>query len=564
MSYTYLTISNITKTYGYHDILNGVSLLLTDTSRIGLVGANGVGKSTLLKIVTGEVEPDSGEVTLAVGRRLGYLAQTMRAADGHSLADLITESQAHLYAMETRLRELETCMTALVRDELDAVLVEYGDLTDAFERFGGYELEARVDAVLDGLGVAHLSRDREFSTFSGGEKSRIGLALLLLQAPDVLLLDEPTNHLDWRSLTWLETYLSSYRGALLIVSHDRQFLNSAINAIVEIDEHTRTTRRYTGNYDAYYAAKVLERQKWEADYTAQEEEIRRLRLEMKEVARRNDNYRAHTDNDKFVRNFKIAQHDDTISKRVRVAQEKLNRIMENPILEPPDELYFRADFDTEGLHGRYPLTVEELTKSYGSRSILEHVTFTLHATSRIALVGENGAGKSTLLRVLMGDEVADSGHIYFSPAVRVGYLDQENRTLDPAKSVFEAYADGLHGTEQQLKSILLRSGLFQIDDLDKRAGELSIGQQRKLQIARLMVGKANFLILDEPTNHVSFDVLEGLEAALKSFPGPILAATHDRHFLEIFGGEIWEVKNGAIIPYLGGYQEYLAAQTIYA
>jgi macrolide transport system ATP-binding/permease protein len=552
---TFLSISNITKSYGYHHVLSGVSLLLTQGSRIGLVGANGVGKSTLLKIITGEVEPDSGSVTLFSGYRLGYLAQTLRAADGHTLEDLITESQQHILKLEARLRELEAQMT--ISDALDAVLTEYGEVTEAYERYGGYELESRVDAVLEGLGVAHLPRDREFSTFSGGEKSRVALALLLLQSPDVLLLDEPTNHLDWLSLAWLENYLSGYRGALLIVSHDREFLNRTVNAIVEIDEHKRTSKRYTGDYDAYYAAKLHERQQWEADYAAQQDEIRRLRIEVKEVAHRNDNYRTHTDGDKFVLGIKRDTHANTVSKRVRQAQEKLNRIMENPIPEPPDQLRFRADFDVEALHGKYPLTVDGLRKQYGTRVILRDVSFTVNAHSRIALVGENGAGKSTLLRLLMGVENADNGDIFFSSAAKIGYLDQEQRTLNPTLNVFEAYAEGMAGTEQQLKSMLLRSGLFRIDDLDKRVGELSVGQQRKLQIARLMVSRANFLILDEPTNHVSFDVLESFEAALKGFPGPIVVATHDRRFLQSFGGEVWEVRDGDIIPYLGGYAEYL-------
>jgi macrolide transport system ATP-binding/permease protein len=555
MSNTYLSISNITKAYGYHTVLNGVSLLLTAESRVGLVGANGVGKSTLLKIVTGEVEPDSGSVTLFPGYRLGYLAQTIRAADGHTLEDLIAQAQSHILSLETRMRELEAMMTT--EDDLDTILTEYGDVTEAFERYGGYELDSRVDTVLAGLGVAHLPREREFSTLSGGEKSRTALALLLLQAPDVLLLDEPTNHLDWASLEWLEGYLSRYGGALLIVSHDREFLNRTVNAIIEIDEHQRTAKKYTGNYDAYHTAKVRERLKWEADYAAEQDEIKRLRLEVKEVARRNDNYRAHTDNDKFVLGIKRATHDNTVSKRIRQAQEKLNRILESPTPRPPEALQFKADFDVEALSGKYPLTVSRLSKYYGSRTIFDDVSFTVNAHSRIALVGENGAGKSTLLRILMGVESADRGDIFFSSAVRVGYLDQEQRTLDPTMNVFEAYATDMEGAEQQLKSILLGSGLFRLDDLDKRVGELSVGQQRKLQIARLMVGKANFLILDEPTNHVSFDVLESFERALKDFPGPVLVATHDRRFLSSFGGEVWEVLNGEIIPYLGGYGEYL-------
>ncbi|GAB4514102.1 MAG: ABC-F family ATP-binding cassette domain-containing protein [Anaerolineae bacterium] len=550
-----LAIHNIHKSYGPHTILNNISFQLHHGERVGLVGANGVGKSTLLKIITGEIEADAGTVSLPVHLAAGYLAQHIPEDEARTVHSLIEDSLAELRQMEVRMRELEADMGAA--DDLEAVMAEYGDLMEQFEQAGGYDIDYRVDVVLTGLRVAHIPRDRRFSTLSGGEKARVGLALLLLRAPDVLLLDEPTNHLDYTTLTWLEEYLQSYRGAMLIVSHDRHFLNRTVNAILEIDEYTRGIRRYTGDYDAYFAAKQLERRQWESDYARQQEEIIALRLEVKETARRNDNYRPHTDGDKLLRNAKKAKHEATISKRVRSAEEKLRRIEADPIPEPPDELRFKSDFDPVEFQGRNPLTAWHISKHYGARCVLEDVSLTIEPDSRIVLVGPNGAGKSTLLRLLLGLEQPDSGDIARSPLVNIGYLDQEQHTLPPETNVFEAYAQGLPGNAQQLKAILLSMGLLRYDDLEKRVGELSRGQQRKLQIARLIAGRANLLVLDEPTNDVSFDVLEGLESALKDFPGAVLAATHDRRFMQQFGGVIWELRDGRLLEHLDGYAAYM-------
>ncbi len=540
----YLTLQHLSKTYGFQPILNDVSLVVNAGERIGLVGANGVGKSTLLKIVTGEVEADSGSVTLASGHKLGYLAQIIEGYDDQTLDALIAASVAELHALEARMRQLEQAMTTTSGDTLDAVMIEYGDASEQFERYGGYDLDYRVDIVLGGLGVAHIARDRVFGTLSGGEKARVGLALLLLQSPDVLLLDEPTNHLDFATMRWLENYLRGYRGAILAVSHDREFLNHVATAIVEIDEHSRAAKRYSGDYDNYHRAKAQEREKWERDYANQQEELKALRLALKQTARQNSNYRAHTDNDKFVRNFKKANHDETVSQRVNAVEEKLRRIEDNPIPQPPDVLRFQAEFDPAALKGRMPITVSGLNKRYGDRTILDELTFVVGPHSRIVLVGPNGAGKSTLMRLLTGYERPDSGEVHISPGARVGYLDQEGRTLDASMTVFEAYRHGLDSMDQQLKATLLTSGLFRYDDLDQRVGVLSAGQQRKLQIARLIAGRANLLVLDEPTNYVSLDVLEELETALKAFPGPVIAASHDRRFIQQFGGEVWTLEDG--------------------
>ena len=556
----YLTVEHITKSYGFHQILNGVSLVLNAGQRLALVGANGVGKSTLLKIITGEEEADSGTVTIPAGLEPGYLPQTPPAYEGQTLADLIVHVMHKLVALEGRMRDLESRMTTSEGAALDAIMNEYGAVTEQFERYGGYEMEYQVDTVLNGLGVGHIPRHRLFATLSGGEKARVGLALLLLQVPDVLLLDEPTNHLDFASLTWLEDYLRAYRGAVLLVSHDRQFLNRTVNLIVEIDEHTRTTRQYSGDYDTYLQAKAQERKKWEIDFERQQEEIRALYHEIKVEARANT-FKPIKDNDKFIKFALKSQHDKTISKRVRAAEEKLRRIETDPIPRPPKPMRFNADFNPQALRGRTPLYVSGLRKAFGERIILDDVTFTLDMHSRVALVGPNGAGKSTLLRILVGEEAADSGEVRINPAVKIGYLSQEDAGLDPNQTVFEAYHRGLNQTEQQSKATLLHLGLFRYDELEKRAGDISSGQRRKLQIARLIAQGTNLLVLDEPTNYVSFDVLEEMEAALREFPGPVIAASHDRRFLQQFGGDIWEMRAGKIIVHSGGYEGYMEAQT---
>lgn len=555
----YLIAKNISKTYGLHTILNDVSLILNAGERIGLVGANGVGKSTLLKIITGEIVPDMGTVALTNGARLGYLAQVLIGMDDLTIDDLIVKALSYLHNLETQMRDLETQMGQTEGDALNAVLAEYGEVSEQFERAGGYEIDAHTDMVLQGLGVGHLPRNRVLGTLSGGEKTRVGLALLLLGAPDVLLLDEPTNHLDFVSLEWLENYLSAYRGAALIVSHDRAFLNRTVNAIVELDEHTRAAKRYTGNYNSYHAAKIGERRKWEFEYERQQEEIKELTLAVKETARNNNNYRSHTDMDKFVRNGKRATHDHTVSKRIGAAEEKLARIMENPVPQPPAPLHFDPRFDPNALRGHFPLVASNLDKAFGAHCILESISFTLEAHGRIVLAGPNGAGKSTLLKILAGVEKPDHGEVYINPAVRIGYLDQEGMDFEPTLTLFEAYKQNMEGPEQGMKTALIKSGLFRYEDFERPVSGLSSGQRRKLQIARLIGGRANLLLLDEPTNFVSFDVLEALEIALRDFPGPVIAASHDRRFMQNFDGEIWALESGHLVQYLEGYQGYTEA-----
>ena len=542
-----LRVDDITKAYGDNQVLNGVSFSLDAGRILGLVGANGVGKSTLLRIIVGDEEADGGSVHLGSGVEIGYLAQALQDAAHGTVAQAIDHALGELRAVETRMRALERAMAD--DDGLDDVLAEYGRLSELFERRGGYDLEHRRARVFAGLNIDAIAPARPLATLSGGEKSRVGLAALLLGAPDLLILDEPTNHLDFAALEWLEGYLQDYRGGVLVVSHDRRFLNRTVHALVEIDEQTRTGQQYGGNYDFYAEVKAQARRRWEEEYVVQQEEIRTLQRFIHGKARQVAHNRAPRDNEKFAYTHKGERVQDAVSRNLRSAEEKLHRIEADPIPRPPRPLRINPDFDPTALANHTPLVVEGLRKAYAGRTVLQDVSFALTAGQRIAIVGPNGAGKSTLLRILAGEETPDAGTVTVAGSAVVGYLDQEQQNLDPAATVLENFRQGRSGEWEEIKAELMGYHLFTYPELEKRADTLSIGQQRKLQIAILIAQRANVLLLDEPTNHISLDVLDEFEQALLEFPGPIVAVSHDRHFLSRFAGEIWQMDEGRLDRY---------------
>ena len=548
-----LTLDRISKTYGDTQVLNQVSLTLDTGQKTGLVGANGVGKSTLLKIVVGEESADGGAVQLH--GEVGYLPQVLATSDALTIEALLDAALGGLRLLEADLHRLERQM-AEAGGQLESLLADYGRARDLFEHRGGYDAGARVEQMLAGLGVAHLERSRRLATLSGGEKARIGLTALLLRQPDLLLLDEPTNHLDFAALEWLEGYLKAFRGGLLVVSHDRDFLNETVTAIVEIDEPSREAKHYGGNYDFYAQVKVQERAKWIDAYWAQQEEIHALRRAIKGKARQVAHNRAPKDGDKFLIGFKAGRLDNAISRNVHAAEEKLRRIEENPIPRPPRPLRISPDFDPLAMVSRSPLTVDGVGKAYAGRPVLDDVSFTLSPDARAVLIGPNGAGKSTLLRIMAGLEPPDCGSVTLSPSVVLGYLDQEQDTLAAHGTVYTAFRGERLGGWEELKAELLGYGLFTYDELLRPVAALSVGQKRKLQIAQLIAAKANLLLLDEPTNHVSLDVLEEFEQALMDFPGPVIAVAHDRRFIRRFATEIWELADGRLRRYLGGWERY--------
>ncbi len=541
-----LAVRHLSKSYGAITVLEDISFVVNSNDRAGIVGSNGVGKTTLLTILIGRESIDSGSFSFDPLTEVGYLPQTTPEFSGHTMQDLILESVGNLRQLEERMRILEAAMSIAKDDQVGVLMDEYEQAATKFQDRGGYELDYRIDTILDGLRISYLPRDREVQTLSGGEKARVGLATLLLRSPDLLLLDEPTNHLDFASLDWLESYLAHYKGAILLVSHDRQFLNRAVNQIFEIDEHSHHLKKYEGNYDAYMFAKAAERAKWEEDYERQQEEIKALRKRMRETARNVTHNRPPTDNDKSAYNFFGGRVQNTISRGVRAAEEQLRRIEADPIPKPPKLMQVSSYFNIEPLQAEVVIRASNLTKCWDEICILDEVNFTIASNTRILLFGPNGAGKTTLLKILMGFEKPDRGEISILKSARIGYLPQDPQ-MDLDKTVIETYRYGQLGYEGEFVGRLIGYGLFRLEDMQKKVGQLSIGQRRKLEIARLMAEGPNVLLLDEPTNYISLDVLQAFEAAIVTFPGPVIAVSHDRWFIQRFGGKVWELVNGKII-----------------
>ena len=544
-----LTVRGISKSYGAIQVLQSISFVVNAGERVGLVGPNGAGKSTLLHILTAQEEADTGTFALAPSVEPGYLPQSTPDFYGRTIQDLILEAVGQLRQLEEEMRRLEHAMSASNKDELPELLETYSHVSTRFQDAGGYELDHRIDAIMEGLRLAYLPREREVTTLSGGERARLGLATLLLRSPDLLLLDEPTNHLDFASLAWLEGYLAEYRGGMLIVSHDRQFLNRAVNRIFELDEHSHQLKEYTGNYDAYVATRAAERLKWEEDYEQQQEEIQALRKQIKNAfTQARSNWRAHPSGEtRYSKDYYKQSTQRTQSRLIKTAEVELARIEADPIPKPPEILRVNSHFQGETIQSREVLRLQGLNKRWGEREVLRDVELNVAPDARIVLVGPNGAGKSTLFKLIMGLEQPDSGAIGIAPGARVGYLPQDPEDLDPRKTVLETYRYGQIGYEGEFVGRLIGYGLFRLEDMQKLVGQLSLGQRRKLEIARLMAQEPNILLLDEPTNYISLDVLEAFETAILNFPGPVLVISHDRWFIQRFGGTCWELDAGKLV-----------------
>jgi len=543
-----LTARHITKSYGAMQVLQSVSFTLASGDRVGLVGPNGVGKSTLLRLLVGEEEADSGSFVLSAGSDSGYLPQSPPDFYGQSIQDVIMQALGHLRRLEDEMCCLERAMGTADEASLPALLEAYGLVSSRFQDAGGYDMDYHIESVMRGLRLAYLPRERDVETLSGGERARLGLAMLLLRSPDLLVLDEPTNHLDFASLEWLESYLAAYRGGLLIVSHDRQLLNRTANRILEIDEHSHQLAHYPGNYDAYLAAKALQRRRWAEEYERQQEEMRDLRKRIKEAAgHARRNYHTPRDNDRFARHYYEQSVQRTQSQTIRAAEVELQRLEAHPVPKPPELLHVNSQFQSEGIQAREVVRLRGLSKSWDGRQVLQNVELTVEPTARLVLVVPNGAGKSTLFRLIMGLEQPDQGEIRLAPGVRIGYLPQTPEHMDPRKTVLETYRYGQVGYEGEFVGRLIGYGLFRLQDMHKYVGQLSPGQKRKLEIARLMAQRPQLLLLDEPTNYISLDVLEAFEAAILAFPGPVLAISHDRWFIQRFGAVRWEIIQGKLV-----------------
>ncbi|MBM7171028.1 ABC-F family ATP-binding cassette domain-containing protein [Streptomyces sp. G44] len=532
---TQISLHGVTKARGDRLLFDGVSLAIKPGERIGVVGENGAGKSTLLHLMSGDEQPDEGEVVTVAEGGAGLLAQTPQLPADHSVGGAIDAALAELRTMERRLRELEAGLGSAAEQGLR----EYGDLLTAFELRGGYEADARVDKAMHGLGLGHIDRDRVLGSLSGGEQARLGLACLIAAAPEVMLLDEPTNHLDEGALDWLESALSAHRGTVVAVSHDRTFLERVATAILEVDADRRTVVRHGGGYQGLLAARAAARVRWEQEYTQWCEETARLQEFMATTAHAVAGGRAMKDNNKMAYDRAGGRVQASVAGRVRNAQERLRRLHGQPVPRPPEPLRFAARPKTGATEGAL-VTLRDVR--VGERLAVEELT--VSAGERLLIHGGNGAGKSTLLRLLAGVLEPDEGTVVRRG--RIGYLAQEIPVRRPAERVLEVFGKGLGLTAEEQRELLLSLGLFRERDLHVPVGALSAGQHRRLALARLLARPADLLLLDEPANHLALGLVEELEAALDAWTGALVVVSHDRSLRRRFRGRIRRMESGRL------------------
>lgn len=542
-----LAVSNVSKSFGDNLIFEDVSFVVNAGERVGLIGPNGCGKTTLLKIIVGELAPDSGSVRLLrTGARAGYLAQALEYAPDDTVGRVLKAAVAGLAEAEAALDEVAARMATARGADLERLMAEYDRALEQFERLGGYSVQARSNAVLDGLALRDLDQDTPVEILSGGQKTRLGLARLLLSHPDLLLLDEPTNHLDIDALEWLEGFLRGFPGAVLIVSHDRALLDRTATRILEIDPLTRRVAEYTGNYSDYVEAKEREREKQWAAYKDQQEFIARLQSTI--AAKKG-----------YARSIELGTIDFApraiakgIARRAVVQQRRLERLLESEerVDKPQRSWQIKLEFAGAPPSGRDVLSLEGLAMGFGDRTLFAGVDLTLRAGERIALVGPNGSGKTTLARIITGEMQPLAGSVRLGAGVKMGYYAQEQETLDPESTPFDLVRQVAAMDETGIRTFL-HQFLFAGAEAFAPVGSLSFGERARLALARLVAQGCNFLLLDEPINHLDIPSRSRFEQALAAFEGTVLAIVHDRYFIERFATGLWSVEDGTIRAYTG-------------
>ena len=528
-----LSCNHISKAFGTDQILSDVSFHVEDQEKAAIVGINGAGKSTLLKIIVGELSPDTGESVLSRGKTLGYLAQHQDLESGRTIYEELKEVKRPIIEMEEQIRSLELQMRDAVGEELEQMLSTYSRLNHTFELENGYAWKSEIVGVLKGLGFNEDEFDKQVSTLSGGQKTRVSLGRLLLSKPDVILLDEPTNHLDMESISWLENYLRGYNGAVIIVAHDRYFLNRVVTKIVELENGRSTT--YLGNYTDYSEKKAMIRSAQMKAYLNQQQEIRHQ--------------------EEVIAKLKSFNREKSI-KRAESREKMLSKI---EILDKPAEISdeMRIKPEPNIVSGSDVLTIRDLSKSFGSQTLFSHADIDVKRGERVAVIGNNGTGKTTLLKLINGMLPSDGGTITLGSKVHIGYYDQEHHVLHMEKTVFEEVQDAYPNLSNTQVRNILAAFLFTGDDVFKRISDLSGGERGRVSLAKLMLSEANFLILDEPTNHLDITSKEILEEALKNYTGTVLYVSHDRYFINQTATRILELTGQTFINYIGNYDYYL-------
>lgn len=546
MSSQVLSVSGLQKYYGAKLILDAVSLNLSRGDRAVLVGENGVGKTTLARLILGCEAGEQGAARVAPDTVMGYLPQEVQIARSISVSQYVSEGMGELNGLRRRLSELEEQLTQ--GGDLSDALEEYGRLQAQFELRGGYTLETRRERIFAGLGLGHIDLARPVMSLSGGEKTRVGLAALLLQAPDLLILDEPTNHLDFAGLAWLEDYLQGYPHALLMITHDRHFINRVATKILDLSAVTRGLTTYYGNYDDYRAQRDAQYQQDVSAYHSQVNRMKALRAQMKKEAHGHRKAKRPDDGDKAIRFAARQQVARTVSKAVRSARQQLETLEANRLENPRHVWHIEYDFDPLPLTSMEPVQLQSLGISFGDRQLITVADGVLRKGERVALVAPNGGGKTTLLRLITGELAPTSGQVRVMPGAKLGYLDQTGESYPEDQNILDVLRTIKHDSADRILTLLHRCGLLRDAHLaDKAVGELSLGQRRKLGIACLIHSRANLLLLDEPTNHLDLQSLEALERALLQFPGAILAATHDRWFIDRIATKVWRLRGGRIV-----------------
>ena len=529
-----LSAQHIAKSFGVNAVLRDVSLTVQQGDRIGLVGVNGCGKSTLMRILVGLDAQDGGEISLVRGLRVGYLAQQNMVTSGETVWNELQKVYEQVFAMEKKLRELEDEMAHAHTDaqRFAQLSADYDRLTQRFEEAGGYSWKSMVSGVLNGLGFKPAQYDQCVDSLSGGEQTRLCLARLLLQKPDLLLLDEPTNHLDMETLQWLENYLAAYKGSVLVISHDRYFLDHVCTGIVEI--LMGSSEQYNGNYTRYIAQR---QERFESRMRAYE-------IQQKEIERQQA----------IIARYRMFNREKSI--RAAESREKALDRMEK-LEKPVDERAIRFSFEARRRTGEDVLQLTEMSKSFGEKHLFHDLTLRVRAGDRVALIGPNGVGKSTLIKIIVGEEQPDTGFIRYGSNVDIGYYDQHQSTLHADKTVLDEIWDRFPQMEQSNVRGALGMFLFTGDDVFKPIHTLSGGEKGRVALTALMLRKDNLLLLDEPTNHLDMDSREVLEDALADFGGTIITVSHDRYFINRIANRIIEMQPDGVTEYIGNYDDYI-------
>ncbi len=527
-----LDVNKLGKDFGYGVLFENVSFSLNEGESVAIVGPNGCGKSTLLKLIAGLERTNKGSINLKKDCVIGYLDQVIADLNDHRLVkDVIRDVFKDLNELEEKIKKY----SELIDDEKS--LNKYCNLVEEFTRKGGYDIDVKINTVCSGLKISKELLEQEYSVLSGGEKTLVQLAKVLLKKPDLLLLDEPTNHLDIERIEWLEKYIKSFKGACIIVSHDRYFLNKMANMVLDLSNEE--AKLYYANYDGYLKEKERDFEKQMASYKEQQLLIKRLKEQIKYYSERG-----------------MATNSSTLCDRAHVLQTRLNKILENAVKRPQEKKDIIVDFSLQDKSSKVVFKVEDLTIKVENKIILDKINLTISSKEKVAFIGSNGSGKSTLVKALIGEQTLQvEGNIVRGPSVKIGYLPQVINFETDKKKVLDYFKESTYLDEQRARGILA-SFQFYKDDVNKMVKNLSGGERIRLKLAILLQNKVNCLVFDEPTNHIDINTKEVLEKALEDYDGTFIFVSHDRYFINKFADRLYEFSDGKITKYEGNYENY--------